>query len=313
MLAQLQQFTDRLTDVGLWQTLLTTGLRIAVILVLAVVGLRLIKRFTNSWTERSQDLEKDNPRRLRIATLSNLIQSAAHYIIWPLALIMILSEVNIDVGALLATAGIAGLAVGFGAQTLVKDVISGIFLLFDDIIHVGDLVRMGNETGTVEEIGVRLIKIRKFDGELLMVPAGDLRTFGNKNIGFARAIVEVGLSYDQDIDAILPIMEHVARSWAEVNQAILLEEEPQVQAITLMGDSSLTARIVVQVKPGEQFAAERDLRVRLKRAFDEHEVTIPFPQRTLRIINDEEKPPRAPKAAADQEAPGTAAPDGASD
>jgi small conductance mechanosensitive channel len=164
---------------------------------------------------------------------------------------------------------------------------------------VGDLVRIGNESGAVETIGVRLIKVRKFDGELLMVPAGEVRIFGNKSIGFARVIVEVGLSYGQAFETVRPVMEEVAHAWAEQRREILLEDEPQIQALTAFGESSVTARIVVQVKPGEQFAAERDLRVMLKRAFDERGVEIPFPQRTVHLLADAAPPAPPPPMTAD--------------
>jgi small conductance mechanosensitive channel len=228
-------------------------------------------------------------------TLGNLLQSIAGYVVWAVAGITVLSEVGLDIGALIATAGIAGLAIGFGAQTLVKDVIGGVFLLFDDILHVGDLVTISGHTGTIEEIGVRLIKLRKFDGELVMIPAGEVRIFGNKSVQWARAIVPVGLSYGQDIDDILPIMERVANEWAADHQEILLEDSPQVQGLMDFGDSSVTARVVVRVKPGEQYAAERELRQRLKRAFDEKGVEIPFPQRTTHVVQSE-APPRSPDA-----------------
>jgi small conductance mechanosensitive channel len=253
-----------------------------------------VTQATNRWIGRFDDLEASDPRRQRAATLGNLIQSAAQYVVWPIVAIMALSEVGLDVGALLATAGVAGLAIGFGAQTLVKDVISGVFLLFDDIIRVGNLVSIGNTVGTVEEIGVRLIKVRKFDGELVMIPAGEIRTFGNKSLDWARVIVPVGLSYGQDVDAILPIMERVAQDWAEEHRDILLEASPQVQGLMDFGDSSVTARVVVQVVPGEQYAAERELRQRLKRAFDEQGVEIPFPQRTVHTLSDASGPARTP-------------------
>jgi small conductance mechanosensitive channel len=279
-----------------WQPVLIGGVRILVILAVGLVILRLVTQATNRWVGRFEDLEASDPRRQRAATLSNLIQSAAEYVVWPIVAIMALSEVGLDVGALLATAGVAGLAIGFGAQTLVKDVISGVFLLFDDIIRVGNLVSIGNTVGTVEEIGVRLIKVRKFDGELVMIPAGEIRTFGNKSLDWARVVVPVGLSYEQDVDAILPIMERVAQDWAEEHSDILLEEAPQVQGLMDFGDSSVTARVVVQVEPGEQYAAERELRQRLKRAFDEKGVEIPFPQRTVHTISDASGPARTPES-----------------
>lgn len=284
--------------IGYWEPVWMAGLRILLILVVGLTVLGLIKKATNRWIEGVQELAASDPRRQRAATLGNLLQSMAEYVVWPIVGIMILSEVGLDIGALLATAGVAGLAIGFGAQTLVKDVIGGIFLLFDDIIHVGDLVSIGSTVGTVEEIGVRLVKVRKFDGELVMIPAGEIRTFGNKSMNWARVIVSVGLSYGQDVDAILPVMESVAQDWAEEHSDILLEETPQVQGLMDFGDSSVTARIVVQVKPGEQFAAERELRMRLKRAFDEREVEIPFPQRTVHVLDEDAAPPRTPASAA---------------
>lgn len=277
-----------------WRVLLAGAVHILVILGVAFLILQLVKRGTNRWIARVEDLPPSDPRRQRAVTLGNLLQSIAGYVVWAVAGIMVLSEVGLDVGALLATAGIAGLAIGFGAQTLVKDVIGGVFLLFDDVLHVGDLVTIGGHTGTVEEIGVRLIKLRKFDGELVMIPAGEVRTFGNKSVDWTRAVVPVGLSYGQDVDAIVPIIERVANEWAAEHEDILLEETPQVQGLMDFGDSSVTARVSVRVKPGEQFAAERELRMRLKRAFDEQDVEIPFPQRTTHVIQEASPPPRTP-------------------
>lgn len=282
------------SSLAFWQPYAMGGVRILVILVVAIIVLRLVKQATTRWAQSVGDLDARDPRRQRATTLSNLLQSTAKYIVWPIVAIMVLSEVGLDVGALIATAGVAGLAIGFGAQTLVKDVIGGIFLLFDDIIHIGDLVSIGNTVGTVEEIGVRLIKVRKFDGELVMIPAGEIRTFGNKSIDWARVVVPVGLSYDQDVDAILPIIQEVANEWAAEMEDIVLEETPTVQGLMDFGDSSVTARVVVQVKPGEQYAAERKLRMRLKRAFDERGVDIPFPQRTVHVFDNESAPDRTP-------------------
>ena len=286
---------DSVLDPLFWRPILVGALRIAVILGVTVLLLRVVRRLKNQWLARVETLESSDPRRQRAETLGSLVDSAAQYIVWPVATIMALSELGLDVGALLATAGIAGLAIGFGAQTLVKDVISGIFLLFDDLIHVGDIVTIGSTVGTVEEISVRLVKIRTFDGELVMVPAGEIRTFGNKSMHWARVIVPVGLSYEQDVDAILPIMKQVAQDWVDENRSIVLEEEPQVQGLLDFGDSAVTARVLVQVKPGEQWAAERELRQRLKRAFDEKGVSIPYPQRTSHVRQEDTGPPRTPE------------------
>lgn len=278
------------------RALLMGGLRVLAVLGLALLVLQVVKRGTDRWIAQVEDLRPSDPKRQRAVTLANLLKSVAGYVVWGVASITILAEVGLDIGALLATAGIAGLAIGFGAQTLVKDVIGGIFLLFDDVIHVGDLVTISGHTGTVEQIGVRLIRLRKFDGEVVMIPAGEVRIFGNLSIEWARAVVPVGLSYEQDIDAIVPIIEDVASEWAAAHEDLLLEESPQVQGLMDFGDSSVTVRVAVRVEPGEQFAAERDLRMRLKRAFDEHDIEIPFPQRTVRMFEKTDSPPRTPSA-----------------
>ena len=139
-------------DPTYWRPALEGGLRILLILAIALVVLRIVRRLTNQWMDRVQELDKSNTRRQRADTLGNLIQSSAQYIVWPLAAIMVFSEIGLDVGALLATAGVAGLAIGFGARTLVKDVISGVFLLFDDLIHVGDLVSIDGTIGTSRKL-----------------------------------------------------------------------------------------------------------------------------------------------------------------
>lgn len=276
------------------RALLVGAVRIAIIVGLAALVLALVRRGTARWIASVEDLPPTDPKRQRAVTLGTLLRSVAGYAVWGVAGIMALSEVGLDIGALLATAGVAGLAIGFGAQTLVKDVISGVFLLFDDILHVGDLVTISEHTGTVEEIGVRLIKLRKFDGELVMIPAGEVRTFGNKSVDWARAVVPVGLSYNQNVDAIIPVIEELIHAWADENADILLEEGPQVQGLMDFGDSSVTVRVSVRVVPGEQHAAERDLRTRLKRVFDERGIDIPFPQRTVHILERADSPPRTP-------------------
>jgi moderate conductance mechanosensitive channel len=283
---------DTFLDPAVWITASSVLLRVVMIIIFTALVIRLIDKASDRFTRNVRDLPNIHPKKQRALTISNLISSTARYFLWPVAAIMTLSAFAIDVGALIATAGIAGLAIGFGAQTLVKDVIGGLFLLIDDTIHVGDSIKIGGDIGTVEHIGVRMLRVRKFDGEVLMVPAGELRIFGNRSIGFARVIVNVGLSYEQDIETILPIMERVANEWAEGKSEILREEKPSVQAITDFADSSINARIVCMVGPGEQHAAERELRILLKREFDRLGIEIPFPRHTVYVRNENDLPPR---------------------
>lgn len=270
------------------EQMLANGLKIIFIVAFSWAVIKLVDRSLRVWNRRFEDLPNISPRRQRALTISTLMSSVVRYTVGGIALITILGVLNIDVAALVATAGIAGIAIGFGAQSLVKDFIGGMLLLFDDTIHVGDLIRVGTEEGTVEEIGIRTIKIRRFNGELLMIPAGDLRTFGNRSIDFVRAIVPVGLSYGQDVNRIMAVMQQVADAYAQEHRDILLDEEPMVHAITNFSESSVDARIVVKLRPGEQFEAERELRRLIKEAFDEQGVNIPFPQRTLHVVADQD-------------------------
>ena len=268
-----------------WLGVGMTALRVGLTIALALLAIGVVTRIKKRWVASVQDDPATDKRRQRVLTTSDLLGSVARYVIWAITIVTVLAMIGFDVRALLAGAGIAGLAIGFGAQTLVKDVISGFFLLFDDTLGNGDLIRIGADTGTVEYVGLRLIKVRKFDGELLMVPAGELRTFGNKSVGYARAIVEVGLSYEQNATEALRVLEEVAAEWAATDHAreVMVEEAPQVQALLALGDSAVTARVVVQVQPGEQFPAERQLRSLIKTRFDERGIEIPFPRRTVYV------------------------------
>lgn len=261
-------------------------MRIVVILVLTRFLLFVIDRMMARWTRRYAESAALDPDRQRAMTVEGLVRSSARYVVWPIAIIMILSAFKIDVAALLATAGIASLAIGFGAQTLVKDVIAGIFLLFDGTVAVGDRIGVGNAFGIVEHIGVRLIKVRKYDGELLMVPAGELRIFGNTSIGFSRGIVDVGIDYSQDVKEVMDILDRIGREWIEANEEFVLAPEPEVLSIMGFDESSVRVRLAIMVMPGEQFRVERELKTRIKEEFDAKGIEIPFPQRTLHIAEN---------------------------
>ena len=298
----------RVLDPALWLGFLGIVVKMVLIVALAVVVLSLVRRAAERYAARFARQPDGHSRRQRVATLANLSVSAARYVVWPLTFITLLGEVGVNVGALLATAGVAGLAIGFGAQTLVRDVISGFFLLFDDSLHVGDTVRIGTDEGTVEQMGVRLLKVRKFNGELLMVPAGELRVFGNRSIGFARAIVDVTIPYDRPAAPLLETMQRVADAWADAHPDVQLDERPSVLALTEFGAEAARARIVARVTPGAQFAAERDLRLALLDAFDDDRSPMVAAQRPFVIMGASEVGARAPGATA-PEASAPGAPD----
>lgn len=282
-------FVDLISDPVLWFEIGVTALRVALTVVLAYVLLLIIRRLITRWERRYLNLSAVDRRKRRVTTGAILLRSVAGYVVWISVALMVLSMIGLDVRPLLAGAGIAGLAVGFGAQTLVRDIISGMLLLFGDTIHVGDVVRIEQDTGVVESITLRLIKLRKYNGELVTIPAGEMRIFGNSSVGFTRAIVNIGLSYEQDTETTLEALQKVVTEWAslEENKTVMLENEPQVHALMNLADSSVDARIAVQVIPGQQDRCTRELRLLIKKRFDEWGIDIPFPRQVVYVRNEE--------------------------
>lgn len=230
---------------------------------------------------------KDNLMASRRAqTLEVLLRSALTYTIFFMAGIMILQIFNVNTSAILASAGILGLAVGFGAQNLVKDVISGFFILFEDQFGVGDFIETGGVVGTVEEIGLRTCKIRQWTGQLSIIPNGEITKVTNYNRGQMLAVVTVGIAYEEDIDQAVAVLKQECEKACREIEAIL--DVPQVQGVTELADSSVNIRTVAPTIPGEHWAVERELRRRFKYALDRAGIEIPYPRRVL-YQRDEEK------------------------
>jgi moderate conductance mechanosensitive channel len=213
----------------------------------------------------------------RARTLGPLMKNVALYTLAFVTLVVILREVGVDVQAILMSAGVLGLAVGLGAQSLIKDVITGFFILFEGLIGVGDTIEVGQSTGTVEAIGLRVTKLRMLNGAQRIVPNGELTQFANYNREWARAVVDVGVGYDTDVGRALGILERIGQEWAkETGQAL---DRPQVQGVIRFGESDLGLRLMVKVEAAKRFDIEAELRRRIKEAFEAE--GIPFPQRVV--------------------------------
>ena len=258
------------------------GKFITIIIILVVVKIAL--SVINKLIEKSlTPLKKSKNYKKRISranTLIPLMQSISKYVIYFISGVMVLRELGVDTTAIIASAGVVGLAVGFGAQSLVKDVLSGAFLLFEGIISVGDSVNVGEHSGTVEVIGLRNIHLRKYSGELRVIPYGEVNSFGNFNRGYMRAIVKVGVAYEQDVEKGMKILEEIASKWAEENKDIVLEA-PVIQGILSLGSSEVTLRVAIKVKPLTHWGAERELKRRIKDTFDKKGIEIPFPRQVV--------------------------------
>ena len=276
---------------------------ILLIVVVAWVANRLLHRAIRRFTERIANpeaqeriqrlrrhapdaLQSHGPQSLRSAaratTLSHLLRSATTVVVWTIAGVMILGELGVALGPLIAGAGIAGVAIGFGAQSLVKDFISGTFMLIEDQYGVGDIVDAGEATGTVEAVSLRTTRLRDVNGTVWHIPNGNILRIGNMSQQWARALLDVSLATDTDVDHAQDVIKRVADSvWNDSDWHGEILEEPEVWGVERLGPDAIVIRLVVKTKPAEQFTVMRELRRRLLEAFAAEGVELPDPGRVV--------------------------------
>lgn len=230
----------------------------------------------------------------RTETLGNVMGSLASIVIYTIAVLMALGEFDVNLGPLIASAGIVGIALGFGAQSLVKDFLSGIFMLIEDQYGVGDIVDVGDAAGVVEAVNLRTTQVRDVNGTLWHVPNGEIRRVGNKSQEWARAVLDIEVAYDTDIATAMGVIKGVADAvWEEAPDHATILEEPEIWGVESFGESAIAIRLAMKVEPAEQFATARLVRGRLKEAFDREGIEIPFPQRTIWMNQAQETPEAA--------------------
>jgi small conductance mechanosensitive channel len=237
--------------------------------------------------------EDDDPttrseREKRAETLVNIMNSAIKVFIYIVASFMILREVGADIGPLLAGVGIAGLAIGFGAQTLVKDFLTGFFILMENQYRVGDVVRIGDHAGLVEKVNLRTTVLRDLEGVVHTIPNGEVQSVNNLTHGWSRVVLNIGVAYKEDIDKVIGLLRQVGKTMrAEQPYDQLMLGDPQVLGVDGFGESEVTIKMIAKTSPLKQWEVARELRRRIKYAFDEEGIEIPFPQRTLYIRKEE--------------------------
>jgi small conductance mechanosensitive channel len=216
----------------------------------------------------------------RIEALTGVLRSLATFIVWAIAAFMILATVGISLAPLLAGAGVIGVALGFGSQSLVRDFLSGAFILIEDQFGVGDIIDVeGRADGVVEGVSLRTTRLRGVDGVVWHVPNGEIRVVGNKSQHWSRSLLDVEVAYDTDIEQAKSVVKRVADSFWKEDPAVL--EEPEMWGVEQLGASGIVLRLVVKTTPNEQWRVARTLRERVKDAFDEEGIEIPFPQQTV--------------------------------
>ena len=255
------------------------------VIVLALVAALLAYRALGRLVDRLlRPLEgaADYPAKIqRARTLAPLMKNAALSGRWVRAGVVILREIGVDVRALLVSAGVLGLAVGLGAQSLIKDVITGFFLLFEGLVAVGDVIEVGAHTGTVESIGLRVTKMRLLNGAVRVVPNGELTQFTNHHRGWGRAVVDVAVPYEVSVARALGVLQQVAATWARETGLAL--EPPQAQGVIRFGDGDMGLRLMVKVEPARRFDVEAELRRRIKEAFEQEGIAMAGADRVIYV------------------------------
>ncbi|HEX3175710.1 MAG TPA: mechanosensitive ion channel family protein [Methylomirabilota bacterium] len=240
------------------------ALTLAVTLALLIVGYRvvlgLIDRLVAAVAER-------HPDAIRSRTLGSLLTNLLRWVLAFVVLVLLLRELGIDVGALVVSAGVIGIVVGLGAQALIRDLITGIFLLFEGLLAIGDVVKVGDHTGVVEAIGLRVTRLRLPDGALRVVPNGLLTDFSNYSSGWARAIVDVAVPRTVDVERALAALRAIGEAWARDSSRAL--DPPMAQGIMrFSGGGDAVLRLTVKVEAARREETELELRRRIRDAFD---------------------------------------------
>lgn len=219
-------------------------------------------------------------------TVAQLVRSVGRAVILVLALLLSLAQF-INITPLLAGAGIVGLAVSFGAQSLVKDIISGFFILVENQFVVGDIVQTAGVSGVVERVTLRVVQLRDLEGVLHTVPCGQIATVSNRTAGWSRAVVDIDVSYREPIDRALEVFrEEAAALGSDRDWVTRFDGTPEVAGVERLGDSGVTIRTILRTRPGQQVVIAREFRRRIKNRLDREGIEIPFPQRTVHLRQD---------------------------
>lgn len=252
--------------------------KIFAIIVLTGIVIRIGKvAIHNIFRVRHKSPLRTSERREN--TLMKLLENILTYVVSFMAFLMILSTLTIDVKALLAGAGIIGLAVGFGAQSLVKDIISGFFIIFEDQFSVGDFVRIGQFEGTVEEIGLRTTKLKTWTGEIHILPNGSIVEVTNFSLHNSMAVIDISIAYESDIEKAEKVIQQFLETLPGKYEDIV--NPPQLLGVQMLGASDVILRIAAETKPMKHFPISRMIRRDLKICLDEHGIEIPFPRMVM--------------------------------
>lgn len=271
------------------------ALRIALIVALSLVANYALgvaaRRLERLLAEQGTGLREEHEQYAK--TISSIARSTGVVVIITVSGIMILYQIGVDATPLLAGAGLVGLAVGLGAQALVQDVISGLFILLERQFSVGDSIQVGGIGGAVEKMTLRATFLRDVEGTRHVIPNGEIRILSNRTEGWAQAVLDIGIGYGDSINHAMRVLQAIGDELAaEPKIGPLLLDRPVVVGVQELGDSAVVLRMTAKTRPGEQFAVTRELRRRVKERFDAEGIDIPYPTRVhlTRVVFDNGAP-----------------------
>jgi small conductance mechanosensitive channel len=265
-----------------WLT--SSGIKVIGILVILII-LSQMSRWIVKWLERfipDKDPLQAAEAKKRAQTLGKILRHAFLFVITFIAALTILGELGIQLGPLLATAGIGAVALGFGAQSLVRDVISGFFIILENQYRIGDAIDVAGVSGLVESVSLRKTVLRDLEGKVHTIPNGEIKVVTNLSKEWSRAVVDIGISYREDIDQIITLLSEIGKELADgepYKSAIL--EPMQILGVEQFKESEIIIRMIVKTVPLKQWEVSRELRKRIRNRFDEKGIQIPFPHRVL--------------------------------
>ncbi|WCK56919.1 mechanosensitive ion channel family protein [Aneurinibacillus sp. Ricciae_BoGa-3] len=276
-----------LTNVERWILLGETLLKIIVILIAAriVVGISGAAVHKILRDRESGPLQRIQMDSRRSGTMRTLISNIIKYTVYFIAFYNVFTFIGFDPGPLLASAGVLGLAIGFGAQNLIRDIITGFFIIFEDQFAVGDVITVKNVTGTVQAIGLRITRIKTWTGEVHIIPNGSITEVTNLSMENSMAVVDVSVAYGVDIKHVIEILEEMASQWMMEMDDIV--DTPSVLGVEKFGTSDIVIRVIAECKPLKHNDVMRTLRADIKERFDKEGIKIPYPHMVLVSANGE--------------------------
>ncbi|WP_298831922.1 mechanosensitive ion channel family protein [uncultured Piscinibacter sp.] len=271
--------------VALWSGLgsvATTALRIVVIVIAAWILIGVLQRAIRAFRIRIANRFDDREAVKRAETLGRVFRYLAAVVVSLIAGMLVLGELGISVAPILGAAGVVGLAVGFGAQSLVKDYFTGFFILLENQVREGDVVKLGDHAGLVEVVTLRFVQLRDYDGNVHFVPNGMITTVVNMSRGYAQSVMDIGVAYRENTDSVMEVMREVGQEMrADPAYAPRLLDALEIAGVERWDDSAVVIRCRFKCAPLEQWAVRREYLRRLKHAFDERGIEIPYPHLTL--------------------------------